>query len=85
MLVIRARSFEIFHYPQLLPRQDEQDAAPAIYNHAAARQHLGWIDGVSVMPHMQTSRHEAPSPLSIVVRAETDDPWVPIAESQNNH
>lgn len=72
MFVVRARSFETFLAPELLP---EEEVVPATYLRPAARHRFGWIDGVSLVPQRQAAHSSAPPPLSVVLRAESDDPW----------
>lgn len=76
ILVVRARSLHLFPYPVL----KAQDEGPLKYT-PTARHSFGWVDGVSVK---LMGRHLASSPsttdlhhqpLSILVRAESDDPW----------
>ncbi|KAL6303375.1 hypothetical protein BKA93DRAFT_826663 [Sparassis latifolia] len=73
ILVVRARSIELFAEPALHPPNE-----PSLPHYPLAYHTFGWIDGVSV------SLQALPSdgitgcsvdPLSILLRAETDDPW----------
>ncbi|KAH9912356.1 uncharacterized protein BXZ73DRAFT_56289 [Epithele typhae] len=74
VLVVRARLIELFPSPMLQPTSGECPTYGPIGTHS-----FGWIDGVAVAP--QDSTREAsttgdqPRPLSIVLRAESDDPW----------
>ncbi|KAI0698801.1 hypothetical protein C8Q76DRAFT_802870 [Earliella scabrosa] len=77
VLVVRARSVELFPEPTLRSTEGEYTTYRPIGFHT-----FGWIDGVSVNTqtgprigldgHVRTSGHE---PLSILLRAESDDPW----------
>lgn len=72
--VVRARSFETFQTPTLVSAKDAFEPGQPFAQHA-----FGWIDGVAVAPRtsLDSDRHEragAP-PLSILLRAESDDPW----------
>ncbi|TFK81904.1 hypothetical protein K466DRAFT_604106 [Polyporus arcularius HHB13444] len=77
ILVVRARSVELFPEPELRPADGEYTTYSPIGFHT-----FGWIDGVSIAPQsgtivdandvVQSSGHE---PLSILLRAESDDPW----------
>ncbi|KAI0087526.1 hypothetical protein BDY19DRAFT_994850 [Irpex rosettiformis] len=72
VLVMRARSFEAFAMPALLPPHTIK--AP---HHPVARHSFGWIDGVAVSQGCPSlnSRQGDLQDLSIVLRAESDDPW----------
>ncbi|KAI1791392.1 hypothetical protein LXA43DRAFT_973087 [Ganoderma leucocontextum] len=70
ILVVRARSAELFPEPSLQPAGGECTTYHPIGFHS-----FGWIDGRA--PTLRgrrnaLSRHE---PLSILLRAESDDPW----------
>ncbi len=77
ILVVRARSVELFPEPELRPTDAEQTTYQSIGFHS-----FGWIDGVSVNSQSaplidvevagHSPRHES---LSILLRAESDDPW----------
>lgn len=72
VLVVRARSFEAFPVPHLLPPHTIN--AP---QHPIAQHRFGWIDGVAVSQghrSFDSTRDDLPA-LSIVLRAESDDPW----------
>jgi len=72
ILVVRARSIELFPEPVLRPPHE-----PCPSYRPLARHSFGWIDGVSVS--VQTGRQDvdgAIKPLSILLRAESDDPWM---------
>lgn len=62
MLVVRARSIHLFPDPVL-------HDVPLTYT-PLARHSFGWIDSVSV-----TGRSEPSTPLTILLRGESDDPW----------
>ncbi|KAF9447785.1 hypothetical protein P691DRAFT_801839 [Macrolepiota fuliginosa MF-IS2] len=79
VLVVRARSLHLFPYPIL----KQQGKGPLQYT-STARHSFGWVDGVSVRvmgQRLETSETSLPKDhlrqrsLSILVRAETDDPW----------
>ncbi|KAM5541037.1 hypothetical protein V8D89_005348 [Ganoderma adspersum] len=77
VLVVRARSVELFPEPELLPTDAEHPTYQPIGSHS-----FGWIDGVSVnwqsepLFNVQAARHSPRhEPLSILLRAESDDPW----------
>ncbi|RPD63471.1 hypothetical protein L227DRAFT_521638 [Lentinus tigrinus ALCF2SS1-6] len=77
ILIVRARSVELFPEPELRPADGEYVTYAPVGFHT-----FGWIDGVAVVPQCGTtvdandvvkaSGHE---PLSILLRAESDDPW----------
>ncbi|KAI0712708.1 hypothetical protein C8T65DRAFT_646664 [Cerioporus squamosus] len=77
VLIARARSVELFPEPDLRPGDGEGPIYLPIGFHT-----FGWIDGVAVVPQcdtivdandvVQSPEHE---PLSILLRAESDDPW----------
>ena len=77
ILIVRARSVELFPEPDLRPASGEYATYSPVGFHT-----FGWIDGVSVVPQcgtvvdandaVKSSGHE---PLSILLRAESDDPW----------
>ncbi|KAH9913252.1 uncharacterized protein B0H18DRAFT_941705 [Fomitopsis serialis] len=72
ILVVRARSIELFPEPVLRPPHE-----PCPSYRPLARYSFGWIDGVSV--NVQTRRQDVDGsikPLSILLRAESDDPWM---------
>ncbi|KAH9929326.1 uncharacterized protein B0H18DRAFT_1209790 [Fomitopsis serialis] len=72
ILVVRARSIELFPEPVLRPPHE-----PCPSYRPLARYSFGWIDGVSV--NVQTRGQDVDSavkPLSILLRAESDDPWM---------
>lgn len=72
---MRARSFEAFAVPTLLPAASlSQPCYPV------ARHQFGWIDGVAVSescgsPDRATTSAGTRESLSVVLRAESDDPW----------
>lgn len=77
ILVVRARSVELFPEPVLRPAGGEYTTYQPIGFHT-----FGWIDGVSVKtqtgPRVEangTLRPPGHEPLSILLRAESDDPW----------
>ena len=77
VLVVRARSVELFPEPELRPTDAEHPTYQPIASHS-----FGWIDGVSVnwqsepLTDVRTARHSPRhEPLSILLRAESDDPW----------
>ncbi|OSX58625.1 hypothetical protein POSPLADRAFT_1067506 [Postia placenta MAD-698-R-SB12] len=72
VLVVRARSIELFAMPDMQP-----SSTPPVAEHPIARHSFGWIDGVSVSVQArdQAAAPDAIAPLSILLRAESDDPW----------
>jgi hypothetical protein len=75
IVVVRARSIHLF--PEPILRSSEN--SPLFYE-PIARHSFGWIDGVAVTldprpSHAQSDQSIPYSPLSILVRAESDDPW----------
>lgn len=76
VLVVRAHSVCLFPFPILKVTED----LPLRYL-PIARHSFGWVDGVFVQfmgeNHLSKSIYstDQPLPLSILVRAETDDPW----------
>lgn len=72
VLVVRARSIELFAMPDMQP-----PSTPPVAEHPIARHSFGWIDGVSVSVQArdQAAAPDAIAPLSILLRAESDDPW----------
>ncbi|KAI0743089.1 hypothetical protein C8Q80DRAFT_1221352 [Daedaleopsis nitida] len=77
ILVVRARSVELFPEPVLRPTDGEYTTYQPIGFHT-----FGWIDGVSVKiqtgPRVDANGTLCPpghEPLSILLRAESDDPW----------
>ncbi|KAI0659472.1 hypothetical protein C8Q70DRAFT_111519 [Cubamyces menziesii] len=76
ILVVRARSVELFPEPELQPAQ-----GPFITYEPVGFHTFGWIDGVSVILQSDTMRSgDGPAkpehtPLSILLRTESDDPW----------
>ena len=77
ILVVRARSVELFAEPELRPTDEEYTTYQPIGFHT-----FGWIDGVAVNaengPLIDQSGAVHPlghEPLSILLRAESDDPW----------
>ncbi|EPS99977.1 hypothetical protein FOMPIDRAFT_58131 [Fomitopsis schrenkii] len=71
VLVVRARSIELFPEPSLKPASECLTYRPLAFHS------FGWIDGVSV--NAQThggDPNDALEPLSILLRAESDDPWM---------
>ena len=52
-----------------------EDVVPATYVRPAACHRFGWIDGVCLVPQRQAAHSSTPAPLSLVLRAESDDPW----------
>ncbi|KII84195.1 hypothetical protein PLICRDRAFT_118295 [Plicaturopsis crispa FD-325 SS-3] len=78
ILVVRARSINLFPEPVL------SDRLPMRLYESIGRHSFGWIDGVSVAVNKRStyttssSRQSLSSSrrgLSILIRAETDDPW----------
>lgn len=71
MLVVRARSTELFDEPELHP-------VPTC-SHPTGYHSFGWIDGVSVNPQIGNEgggNSVSPvEPLSILLRTESDNPW----------
>jgi len=76
VLVVCAHSVCLFPFPILKVTEDLP-----LCNLPIARHSFGWVDGVFVQftgeNHLSRSIYSAdkPLPLSILVRAETDDPW----------
>ncbi|TFY63632.1 hypothetical protein EVJ58_g3132 [Rhodofomes roseus] len=71
ILVVRARSIELFPEPVLQPPDECPTYRPLAFHS------FGWIDGVSVNVQMQRQGSDATiAPLSILLRAESDDPWL---------
>ncbi|CDO76171.1 hypothetical protein BN946_scf185034.g4 [Trametes cinnabarina] len=77
ILVVRARSVELFPEPEL----HSAEAGFATYEPVGIHS-FGWIDGVSVIEQCDPLRHadgegksREHAPLSILLRAESDDPW----------
>ncbi|KAJ3503747.1 hypothetical protein NLJ89_g8298 [Agrocybe chaxingu] len=77
ILVVRARSVHLFPYPTLKPYYPD-DPHPTPYT-PIAHHSFGWVDGmcVNVCPYLDrgTTTVSSWSPLSILVRGESDDPW----------
>lgn len=72
ILVVRARSIHLFSWPTLQLTTTHSD----LIQFPIAQHTFGWIDGVSVS--LSRHRREAAIPfasLSILIRAESDDPW----------
>jgi hypothetical protein len=81
ILVVRARSIHLFPKPIL---GSSESSAPLYW--PIARHSFGWIDGVSVTMNSNRSsvcgRDSPPfESLSILIRAESDDPWATDAHS----
>ncbi|KAK7684392.1 hypothetical protein QCA50_012339 [Cerrena zonata] len=72
ILVVRARSIDLFPTPKLKPASEDVP----IY-HPTASHSFGWVDGVSVYPqhHSATIGCQIATPLYVLVRLESDDPW----------
>ncbi|KIP12200.1 hypothetical protein PHLGIDRAFT_62530, partial [Phlebiopsis gigantea 11061_1 CR5-6] len=71
VFVVRARSFEAFPVPPLLPHKNVSEPY-----HSLACHRFGWLDGVAVTEQKQLSNTaDSSSPISILLRAESDDPW----------
>ena len=71
VFVVRARSFEAFVSPPLLPPENISEP-----HYAAACHRFGWLDGVAVSERRQLpSQTDDLAPISILIRAESDDPW----------
>ncbi|KAF5347273.1 hypothetical protein D9756_009960 [Leucocoprinus leucothites] len=77
ILVVRAHSIHLFPFPILKAQEDQ----PLRYS-PTARHSFGWVDSISIQVdyrHIELSSFQCnsnkPPPLSILVRAETDDPW----------
>ena len=71
VLVVRARSVELFSEPDLKPASECLTYRPLAYHS------FGWIDGVSVNIQAHSrDPSDASRPLSILLRAESDDPWL---------
>ncbi|KXN86957.1 hypothetical protein AN958_09454 [Leucoagaricus sp. SymC.cos] len=76
ILVVRARSLHLFPMSTL----KMQEEGPLRYS-PIARHSFGWVDSVSVQmtgspeAFSSSSSSNVQQPLSILVRAETDDPW----------
>ncbi|OSD00750.1 hypothetical protein PYCCODRAFT_1446126 [Trametes coccinea BRFM310] len=77
ILVVRARSVELFPEPELQAAEGAYATYEPIGSHS-----FGWIDGVSVNQQCDPLSHAAGlagsaeiTPLSILLRAESDDPW----------
>ncbi|KAI0323915.1 hypothetical protein GY45DRAFT_1332115 [Cubamyces sp. BRFM 1775] len=76
ILVVRARSVELFPEPELQPAQGSFTTYDPVGFHT-----FGWIDGVSVILQSDSMRsRDVPAkpehaPLSILLRTESDDPW----------
>ncbi|PCH43278.1 hypothetical protein WOLCODRAFT_138272 [Wolfiporia cocos MD-104 SS10] len=74
VLVVRARSIELFAEPVLSsPRAPQRTLNPL------ARHSFGWIDGVSINVQVRARAAGEPAPpaepLAILLRSESDDPW----------
>ena len=68
---MRARSFEAFVSPPLLPPENISEP-----HYAAACHRFGWLDGVAVSERRQLpSQTDDLASISILIRAESDDPW----------
>lgn len=71
VFVVRARSFEAFPDPPLLPHKNVSEPY-----HSLACHRFGWLDGVAVAEQKQLpNTADNSSPISILLRAESDDPW----------
>lgn len=71
VLVVRARSIELFPEPTLKPAPESLTYQPLAFHS------FGWIDGVSVNVQSHGGDPTGDSrPLSILLRAESDDPWL---------
>ncbi|KAI0350531.1 hypothetical protein OH77DRAFT_1064531 [Trametes cingulata] len=77
ILVVRARSVELFPYPDLRQAEDSYATYEPLGYHT-----FGWIDGVSVNTQRDpllgaddASASGTGAPLSILLRTESDDPW----------
>lgn len=73
ILVIRARSIDLFPIPTLRPTSEDVHIHRAIASHS-----FGWVDGVSVYPQHQqpmTDVSQHITPLHVLIRSENDDPW----------
>ncbi|KAH6897741.1 hypothetical protein BKA70DRAFT_1315627 [Coprinopsis sp. MPI-PUGE-AT-0042] len=88
IIVVRARSLCLFPDPKTIAGQatpsstlkdatDTRAAPPDIA--PLARHSFGWLDGVSIAPRVSINS-QAGQPLSytILLRAESDDPWLPV-------
>lgn len=75
VLVVRARSVHLFPYPDLRPHDNNSPTAQGECSQIAQHS-FGWVDGIfaSICPHLSTSGC-AGTPISILVRGESDDPW----------
>ncbi|KAI0766687.1 hypothetical protein BD413DRAFT_605824 [Trametes elegans] len=77
ILVVRARSVELFPEPELLPAEGSYNTYESLGFHT-----FGWIDGVSVNEQRDPLEYANGAPtssnntaLSILLRTESDDPW----------
>lgn len=79
VLVVRARSIQLFPFPELKPYADY----PQHQYDTVAHYSFGWVDGISVAicPHLSTSTtfsrmdERSWAPICILIRGECDDPW----------
>lgn len=72
-IVVRARTFEVFCTPELVPPHTVTEPHQPVATH-----HFGWLDGVAVVEQAQLpdrDRHAGVPRISILLRAESDDPW----------
>jgi len=85
VLVVRARSIQLFPYPELKPYDPSSDYPQDTYD-AIAYYSFGWVDGISaaICPYLTTStilsNMSEPgvqpwAAISILIRGESDDPW----------
>ncbi|TDL27111.1 hypothetical protein BD410DRAFT_741538 [Rickenella mellea] len=72
VLVGRARSLDLF-YPVRLSSPDEE---PSIQRPNASHS-FGWIDSMAIAPLVQVDQESSYPPISILLRAQSDDPWTP--------
>ncbi|KAF9009566.1 hypothetical protein BDQ17DRAFT_1538976 [Cyathus striatus] len=75
ILVVRARSVNLFPYPVLKDRKESPQCYEPLAQHS-----FGWVDGVStaICPFIipcQIDTSASYPPIAMLVRSESDDPW----------
>ncbi|KAH6905563.1 hypothetical protein BKA70DRAFT_1291594 [Coprinopsis sp. MPI-PUGE-AT-0042] len=87
IIVVRARSLCLFPDPKIIAAQAAPSSIKDDTNTRAdppavaplARHTFGWLDGVSIAPRVSTNlRRGQPPSYTILLRAESDDPWLPV-------
>ncbi|THH07250.1 hypothetical protein EW145_g3508 [Phellinidium pouzarii] len=79
ILVVRARSIDLFPMVDLSPPDEEVHPVKPLETCS-----FGWIDGIAVAPLSEPTDYPY-SPISILIRAESGDPWASDIHSLNKY